>query len=125
MLHSLWLHHSQVEALLGRRTRSKELEYEVKFVGRPEKDNRYWTRAKLIAEGYEKLVKQTDERIASEEAGAVGGFINSCTAIRTVVKDWLLLLLSKDMIWQSLKCSLWEGRGCYGTYQQGTVKACG
>jgi elongation factor 3 len=59
----------QVEALLGRRTRSKELEYEVKFVGRPEKDNRYWTRAKLIAEGYEKLVKQTDERIASEEAG--------------------------------------------------------
>ncbi len=58
-----------MEALLGRRTRHKELEYEVKFVGRPEKDNKYITRAELIKMGYEKLVKQCDEKVASEDAG--------------------------------------------------------
>eukprot|EP00668_Euglena_longa_P003939 GGOE01004618.1.p1 GENE.GGOE01004618.1~~GGOE01004618.1.p1 ORF type:complete len:1011 (-),score=290.10 GGOE01004618.1:513-3407(-) len=59
----------QVEALLRRRMRHKELEYEVKFVGRPEKDNRYLTRAQLIQMGHEKLMKQVDERVAAEEAG--------------------------------------------------------
>lgn len=60
---------AQVEALLRRRMRHKELEYEVSFVGRPEKDNRYLTRTQLIQMGHEKLVKQVDEKVAAEEAG--------------------------------------------------------
>eukprot|EP00669_Euglena_mutabilis_P011209 TRINITY_DN5871_c0_g1_i1.p2 TRINITY_DN5871_c0_g1~~TRINITY_DN5871_c0_g1_i1.p2 ORF type:complete len:625 (-),score=338.80 TRINITY_DN5871_c0_g1_i1:675-2549(-) len=59
----------QVESLLRRRMRHKELEYEAKFIGRPEKDNRYIPRSKLISMGLEKMVKQLDEKVAAEEAG--------------------------------------------------------
>ncbi len=59
-----------MEALLRRRMRHKELEYEVKFVGKPEKDNKYLTRATLIEMGHEKLVKQLDEKVAAEDGGA-------------------------------------------------------
>eukprot|EP00667_Euglena_gracilis_P000910 EG_transcript_910 len=60
----------QVEKILSRRTRHKELEYEVKFVGRPEKDNRYLTRATLEKMGYLKLAQQADERVALEASGS-------------------------------------------------------
>lgn len=35
----------------------------------PEKNNKYYTRDELLALGFEHLLKQTDERIASKEAG--------------------------------------------------------
>eukprot|EP00668_Euglena_longa_P017226 GGOE01021592.1.p1 GENE.GGOE01021592.1~~GGOE01021592.1.p1 ORF type:complete len:1109 (-),score=317.47 GGOE01021592.1:437-3628(-) len=60
----------QVEKILSRRTRHKELEYEVKWVGRPEKDNKYLTRATLEKMGYLKLVQQADEKVALEASGA-------------------------------------------------------
>jgi elongation factor 3 len=60
----------QVEKILGRRTRNKELEYEVKWVGRPENDNRYLTRAQLEKLGHLKLVQQADEKLALEAAGS-------------------------------------------------------
>jgi elongation factor 3 len=59
----------QVEKIVGRRTRHKELEYEVQWVGRPEKDNRYLTRAQLEKMGLQKLVAQADEKIALEATG--------------------------------------------------------
>ena len=49
--------------------RAGKLEYEVKKVGVREKDNKYYTKEELLAFGFEKLLKQTDEKIASKEAG--------------------------------------------------------
>lgn len=60
----------QVEKIIGRRTRHKELEYEVKWMGKPEKDNRYLTRAQLEKMGHLKLVQQADEKLSLEAAGS-------------------------------------------------------
>jgi elongation factor 3 len=58
-----------IEGIWSRRLRAGKLEYEVKKKNIPEKDNQYFTRDELLALGFEHLVKQTDEKIASKEAG--------------------------------------------------------
>eukprot|EP00906_Rhabdomonas_costata_P027427 RCo038958 len=59
----------QVERILARRTRGKELEYLCSFVGLAERENRHLSRSKLEEMGYSNLVKQADEVIAAEAAG--------------------------------------------------------
>jgi len=58
-----------LEGIWSRRLRGGVLEYEVKKKNIREKDNRYYTRDELLALGFEHLIKQTDEKIASKEAG--------------------------------------------------------
>lgn len=58
-----------VEGIWSRRLRAGVLEYEVKKRNVPEKDNKYYTREELLLLGFERLLKQTDEKIASKEAG--------------------------------------------------------
>ncbi|CAB9514760.1 [NU+] prion formation protein 1 [Seminavis robusta] len=58
-----------LEGIWSRRLRAGKLEYEVKKTGVPEKDNKYYSKDDLLAMGFEKLLKQTDEKIASKEAG--------------------------------------------------------
>lgn len=58
-----------IEGIWSRRMRAGKLEYEVKKKNVPEKDNKYYTRDELLALGFEHLIKQTDEKIASKEAG--------------------------------------------------------
>lgn len=58
-----------LEGIWSRRLRAGKLEYEVKKKGVPERDNKYYTRDELLALGFEHLLKQTDEKIASKEAG--------------------------------------------------------
>jgi len=58
-----------LEDIWSRRLRAGQLEYEVKKKGVPERDNKYYTRDDLLALGFEHLLKQTDEKIASKEAG--------------------------------------------------------
>jgi hypothetical protein len=53
----------------NRRTRHGILEYEVKFVGMHERENKYLTREDLEARGFGNLIKQADERVAAEAAG--------------------------------------------------------
>jgi elongation factor 3 len=55
--------------LWSRRMRAGQLEYEVKKVNVPERNNKYYSRDDLMALGFEHLIKQTDEKIASKEAG--------------------------------------------------------
>jgi len=59
----------QLEGIWSRRMRAGELEYEVKKKNVREKDNKYYTRNELLGMGFERLIKQTDEKIASKEAG--------------------------------------------------------
>jgi len=59
----------QLEDIWSRRMRAGKLEYEVKKRNVPEKDNKYYSRDELLAMGLEKLLKQTDEKIAAKEAG--------------------------------------------------------
>lgn len=59
----------KLEDIWSRRMRAGKLEYEVKKIGIPEKDNVYYTKDELLALGFERLIKQTDEKIASKEAG--------------------------------------------------------
>jgi elongation factor 3 len=58
-----------LEAIWSRRMRAGILEYEVKKVNIREKDNKYFSRDELLAMGFEKLLKQTDEKIAAKDAG--------------------------------------------------------
>ena len=58
-----------LEDIWSRRMRGGKLEYEVKKRNVPEKDNKYYSRDELLAMGLEHLIKQTDEKIASREAG--------------------------------------------------------
>lgn len=59
----------KLEDIWSRRMRAGTLEYEVKKIGVPEKDNKYYSKDELLALGFERLLKQTDEKIASKEAG--------------------------------------------------------
>jgi len=58
-----------IEGIWSRRMKAGKLEYEVKKRNVPEKNNKYYTRDELMALGFEHLIKQTDEKIASREAG--------------------------------------------------------
>ena len=58
-----------LEAIWSRRLRAGKLEYEVKKINVPEKDNKYYTKDELMAMGFAQLLKQTDEKIAAKEAG--------------------------------------------------------
>lgn len=58
-----------LEAIWSRRVRAGKLEYEVKKKNVPEKDNKYYTKDELLSMGFERLLKQTDEKIAAKEAG--------------------------------------------------------
>merc|ERR1711957_668882 len=57
------------EGIWSRRLRAGNLEYEVKKRHVREKDNKYFSKSELLAMGFEKLLKQTDEKIAAKEAG--------------------------------------------------------
>lgn len=59
-----------LEGIWSRRVKGGVLEYEIKKVGVPEKNNKYYSRDVLINEhGLEKHLKQADEKIAAVEAG--------------------------------------------------------
>jgi elongation factor 3 len=58
-----------LEGIWSRRIRAGILEYEVKKRNIREKDNKYYSRDELLGMGFEHLLKQTDEKIASKEAG--------------------------------------------------------
>ena len=58
-----------LQGIWSRRLRGGHLEYEVKKKNIKEKDNKYYTRDELLSLGFEHLIKQTDEKIASKEAG--------------------------------------------------------
>ena len=58
-----------LEGIWSRRLRGGVLEYEIKKKNVREKDNIYVSRDDLLAMGFEHLIKQTDEKIASKEAG--------------------------------------------------------
>jgi len=58
-----------LEGLWSRRLRAGNIEYEVHKHNTREKDNKYYTKDELLALGFERLIKQTDEKIASKEAG--------------------------------------------------------
>ena len=58
-----------IEDIWSRRMRAGKVEYEVKKRNVPERDNEYYSRDELMALGFEHLIKQTDEKIASKEAG--------------------------------------------------------
>ena len=59
----------QLEAIWSRRMKAGKLEYEVKKKNVREKDNKYYSRDELMSMGFDHLIKQTDEKIASKEAG--------------------------------------------------------
>jgi len=61
--------YGQIEYLHSRRLRHGVLEYECKFVGMREKDNKYLTRDVIAAMGLTGLMRQVDERVAAEQAG--------------------------------------------------------
>lgn len=58
-----------LEGIWSRRVRAGVLEYEVKKKNVREKDNKYYSKEELLSMGFEKLLKQTDEKIAAKEAG--------------------------------------------------------
>lgn len=58
-----------IEGIWSRRLKGGKLEYEVKKRNVKEKDNIYYTRDELMGFGLANLIKQTDEKIASKEAG--------------------------------------------------------
>lgn len=57
----------QVETLMGRQKLKKSFQYEVKWKGHVHKFNTWMTRERLLELGFEKLVKQFDDREASRE----------------------------------------------------------
>lgn len=59
----------QLEAIWSRRMKAGKLEYEVKKLHVPERNNKYYTKDELLSMGFERLMKQTDEKIAAKEAG--------------------------------------------------------
>jgi elongation factor 3 len=58
-----------LEGIWSRRIRSGVLEYEVKKRNIPERNNKYYSKDELVSLGMSHLLKQTDEKIASKEAG--------------------------------------------------------
>lgn len=58
-----------LEAIWSRRLRAGNLEYEVKKKNVRERDNKYFSKSELLAMGFQKLIKQADEKIAAKEAG--------------------------------------------------------
>eukprot|EP00558_Chaetoceros_sp_UNC1202_P010198 CAMPEP_0197245754 /NCGR_PEP_ID=MMETSP1429-20130617/10439_1 /TAXON_ID=49237 /ORGANISM="Chaetoceros sp., Strain UNC1202" /LENGTH=313 /DNA_ID=CAMNT_0042706303 /DNA_START=117 /DNA_END=1058 /DNA_ORIENTATION=+ len=58
-----------LEDIWSRRMRAGVLEYEVKKRHVPERDNKYFSKDELLGMGFERLLKQTDEKIAAKEAG--------------------------------------------------------
>lgn len=58
-----------LEDIWSRRMRAGVLEYEVKKRNVREKDNKFYSKDELLGMGFEKLLKQTDEKIAAREAG--------------------------------------------------------
>lgn len=58
-----------LEAIWSRRMRHGIMEYEVKKRNVREKDNKFYSLEELLGMGFEKLIKQTDEKIAAREAG--------------------------------------------------------
>jgi elongation factor 3 len=58
-----------LEGIWSRRMRAGTLEYEVHKRNTREKDNKYFSKDELLTMGFEKLLKQTDEKIAAKEAG--------------------------------------------------------
>ena len=58
-----------LEGIWSRRLRAGVLEYEVKKVNVKEKDNKYYSKDELLSMGFEKLLKQADEKIAAKETG--------------------------------------------------------
>lgn len=58
-----------LEGIWSRRLKAGKLEYEIKRKHLREKDNIYLTKDELLAMGFERLLKQTDEKIAAKEAG--------------------------------------------------------
>mmetsp|Transcript_46 Transcript_46/g.100 ORF Transcript_46/g.100 Transcript_46/m.100 type:complete len:742 (-) Transcript_46:40-2265(-) len=58
-----------LEGIWSRRMRAGVLEYEIKKKHVREKDNIYVSKDELLAMGFKHLLRQTDEKIASKEAG--------------------------------------------------------
>ena len=58
-----------LEGIWSRRLKAGQLEYEVHKKNTREKDNKYYSRNELLGMGFHHLIKQTDEKIASKEAG--------------------------------------------------------
>jgi elongation factor 3 len=58
-----------LEGIWSRRLRGGVLEYEIKKKNVREKDNIYVSKDELLAMGFKHLLRQTDEKIASKEAG--------------------------------------------------------
>jgi len=58
-----------LEGIWSRRLRAGIIEYEVKKWHVAEKDNKYYSKEELLSLGFEKLIKQTDEKIAAKDAG--------------------------------------------------------
>eukprot|EP00584_Thalassiosira_punctigera_P004160 CAMPEP_0172527988 /NCGR_PEP_ID=MMETSP1067-20121228/2501_1 /TAXON_ID=265564 ORGANISM="Thalassiosira punctigera, Strain Tpunct2005C2" /NCGR_SAMPLE_ID=MMETSP1067 /ASSEMBLY_ACC=CAM_ASM_000444 /LENGTH=750 /DNA_ID=CAMNT_0013311827 /DNA_START=44 /DNA_END=2296 /DNA_ORIENTATION=+ len=58
-----------LEGIWSRRMRGGVLEYEIKKKHVREKDNIYVSKDELLAMGFKHLLRQTDEKIASKEAG--------------------------------------------------------
>mmetsp|Transcript_41092 Transcript_41092/g.75179 ORF Transcript_41092/g.75179 Transcript_41092/m.75179 type:complete len:749 (+) Transcript_41092:20-2266(+) len=58
-----------LEGIWSRRMRAGVLEYELKRKNVREKDNIYVSKDELLAMGFKHLLRQTDEKIASKEAG--------------------------------------------------------
>ncbi|KAF9181582.1 hypothetical protein BGZ50_005399 [Haplosporangium sp. Z 11] len=57
----------QVEAIMGRQKLKKSYQYEIKWKNHVHKFNTWMTRERLLELGYEKLVRQFDDREASRE----------------------------------------------------------
>lgn len=58
-----------LEGIWSRRLRAGVLEYEIKKKNIREKDNIYVSKDELLSMGFKHLLRQTDEKIASKEAG--------------------------------------------------------
>ncbi|KAF9949342.1 hypothetical protein BGZ65_007401 [Modicella reniformis] len=70
----------QVEQIMGRQKLKKSFQYEIKWKGHVHKFNTWITRERLLELGFEKLVRQFDDREASREG--LGYRELSTTAIR-------------------------------------------
>jgi len=57
----------QIECIMGRRKAKKTFEYDLKFIGKPLDDNLWINRDKLEMWGFEKIVKQFDDKMAALE----------------------------------------------------------
>jgi elongation factor 3 len=58
---------NKIELLLGRQKLKKSFQYEVKWLGRPHKHNKWLSREFLLEQGFHKLVQAFDDQEASRE----------------------------------------------------------